>query len=583
MRKIGGVLFTLALPFAAVAAAQAPTPPAAPAPIAPSGPTVGSTTTANEWTTWGYDEERTAWNRGEKTLSKSNVANLRLHWSTKVSTPRQDVVLSTLTAPLVAAGVQTPNGARDVVYTLGADDTLFAIDVATGKEIWHKAMPNPIQPKKAATWLCSNTANVTPVIDKARGLIFVVPSDGKLRALNLGTGEDRMTPTEMILPFARFWSLNLIDNIVYTAGGRACGEIQDPRSIWASAAIPIQRRPGSDIVPVQTDPSAVVAIDTLDLTKPTASHFFTSGGRPAGPWGRGGVVRGPGNSVIFMTSDGIFDSGSGSWTDSVLKLSPKAARLQDSFTPDDKVYVASKDLAGSASPVVFPFAGKTLIAAIQKQGVLYLLDANDMGGKIAGKHEKYVFKSSQLGNDAALGTDPGQGVWGATSTYLTPSGKRFIYMPMHGPNSTKAPVFPVNAGMPTTGSIMAFEVVEKNGAIVAEPRWQSENMIMPDPPTLANGVLFATSTGGQAIQNPTVNGARLSSATAESATRRSTPVGNLTLYAYDAETGKRLYTSGKTITNWVHFSEPVVALGKVFLVTNDSQVIAFGLGAPRAR
>ena len=69
--------------------------------------------------------------------------------------------------------------------------------------------------------------------------------------------------------------------------------------------------------------------------------------------------------------------------------------------------------------------------------------------------------------------------------------------------------------------------------------------------------------------------------TPESNKFRSTPIGNLTLYAYDAETGKRLYSSGKTISNWVHFSEPVIALGKVFLVTNDSQVIAFGLGAPR--
>jgi len=58
---------------------------------------------------------------------------------------------------------------------------------------------------------------------------------------------------------------------------------------------------------------------------------------------------------------------------------------------------------------------------------------------------------------------------------------------------------------------------------------------------------------------------------------RSTPVRNLTLYAFDAETGKTLYSSNKIITNWVHFSEPVVALGKVFLVTHDAHVLAFGL------
>jgi outer membrane protein assembly factor BamB len=58
---------------------------------------------------------------------------------------------------------------------------------------------------------------------------------------------------------------------------------------------------------------------------------------------------------------------------------------------------------------------------------------------------------------------------------------------------------------------------------------------------------------------------------------RATPVSNLILYAFDAETGKTLYSSDKVISNWTHFSEPVVALGKVFVVTHDGHVYAFGL------
>ena len=62
-----------------------------------------------------------------------------------------------------------------------------------------------------------------------------------------------------------------------------------------------------------------------------------------------------------------------------------------------------------------------------------------------------------------------------------------------------------------------------------------------------------------------------------SAVLRSTPVSNMVLYAYDAETGKQLWSSKKQMADWVHFSEPVVALGKVFLVTHDAHVIAYGL------
>ncbi|HMH64636.1 MAG TPA: hypothetical protein VK515_03565, partial [Rhizomicrobium sp.] len=58
---------------------------------------------------------------------------------------------------------------------------------------------------------------------------------------------------------------------------------------------------------------------------------------------------------------------------------------------------------------------------------------------------------------------------------------------------------------------------------------------------------------------------------------RSTPVAPMVLVALDAATGKELYSSGKQLPNWVHFSQPAVALGKVFLVSHDAHVYAFGL------
>ena len=108
------------------------------------------------------------------------------------------------------------------------------------------------------------------------------------------------------------------------------------------------------------------------------------------------------------------------------------------------------------------------------------------------------------------------------------------------------------------------------------PQWTSPDMIMPDPPVAANGVLYATSTGGQAFQNMHKPGeARFDYIYGNHF--RAVPVGNLTLYAFDAQTGKQLYSSKKAIADWVHFGEPVVALGKVFLVTHDAHVYAFGL------
>ncbi len=530
---------------------------------------------AADWPTWGYDQERTAWNRGETRLTRDNVGKLKLKWSAQLPTPARDVVLSTLTAPIVVAGVSTPAGPRDLVLILGADDTLYALDADRGGIVWSKHFANPVAPTKIATWLCPNTANATPTVDKARGLVFLMASDGKLRGLSLADGSERLPPVEAVAPFARAWSLNLIDGVIYTTSGRACGELVDPASAMYAARGLTQP---FDPKLRPTDPSAVTAIDVRDLAHSEVTRFYTSNSRPAAPWGRGGLARGPNNSVIFETSDGVYDPQAGSWGDTILRLTAKATRVADSFTPDNYRYILQHDLAGSASPTVFEFAGKTLVAVAQKESVLRLLDAGDMGGGPLANHHKPVWQSSLLGNDAAAGTDPSQGVWGAVTTYLTPGGRRFLYVPMWGPQSVKAPAFPVTNGPAPHGFVMAFEVVQKDGAIVAEPRWMSGDMVMADPPTVANGVVYATSTGGQASQNPLgPDGKRVATTSDVSIRNRATPIDNLKLFAFDAETGKQLFASKAMIKDWVHFSEPVVALGKVFLVTHDAHVYALSV------
>ncbi|HET7085294.1 MAG TPA: PQQ-binding-like beta-propeller repeat protein [Rhizomicrobium sp.] len=523
---------------------------------------------SNEWLTWGYDQERTGWNRAETTLSPKTVGKLKQIWSTQLSVPVDKYVLSTMTAPIVAAGVATPQGAKDLVFILGANDTLFALDAGSGQQVWSKSFPNPQTPRKPKEWLCPGTVNDTPTIDKARGIVFFISGDGKLRGLNLSDGAERLTPVAMTAPFARAWSLNLIDNVLYSTSGRACGEVTDKSSLEYAAAMSGLRRAGSGPL---LDASAVNAADVSDLQHPLVTHFFTSGARPAAPWGRGGAVRAPGG-VILETSDGRYDPGAGDFSESILKVAPKAARLMDSYTPTNWMDNLMHDMSGSASPVVFNFAGKVLAAVSQKEGVLRILDANNLGGQ---NHMTPLWQSPKLGNDQKTGTDPGRGVWGAIATTEN-NGRRFLYLPMQGNPSKDAPAFPVTNGAIPNGSIMAFEVKNDGGKISAAPVWTSADMIMPDPPVVANGVVYALSTGGQAMQNG-VHPGDPRMPYDQSSVLRSTPVSNMVLYAYDAESGKQLWSSGKTMTDWVHFSEPVVALGKIFVATHDGHVIAFGL------
>jgi outer membrane protein assembly factor BamB len=589
----GIALFVLFAVLRPVAISSQGAPASTPAPQSTAPP-------SSEWLTWGYDQERSAWNRGETTLSKDNVSGLALQWSTQLSTIPKEIVLSTLSSPLVVEGVTTAQGRKTLVFVIGADDTLFAMDADTGKVIWQKKFPNLLKPPVAASWLCSNTQNATPVIDKQKGVIYFNTSDGKLRGLSLRDGASRLTPTDFVTPFARNWSLNLIDDVVYSSTARGCGQ-----------AI-----------------ANISAMDVSDPLHPHLSRLYTSGGRPAGAWGRGGVIKGP-KGIITQTADGLFDPAAGSYGETVMALAPRELRIIDSFTPSNWVYLNGKDLdIGSANPVVFPFQGQTLVASISKEAVLYLLDANNLGGA---NHTTPLYQSPRLGNDEAL--LGGRGVWGALSTAEDQQGQRFLYIPMWGPPSKTAPAFKYSYGDASNGSVMAFQVTTEGDKPSLSPAWISTDMHVPDPPVVANGVVYAIQTGENTSQNqpraggpgranapgggaagagaaapPAAGAGRAgagpgpgpgagggggggggrggrgpvdpvaAAAAAQAAAKfRATPVSNLVLYALDAQTGKQLYASEKIIPSWVHYSEPVVAAGKVFVVTWDAHVYAFGL------
>lgn len=485
----------------------------------------------SEWLSWGYDQQRTGWNKQETQLSKENVSQLELIWKLQLDTIPNEVALSTLTAPLVAE-VKTPQGVKTLVFVVGSDDAVNAIDADTGKLAWHRKFPNNIPPKLRATWLCSNTQNATPVIDKDAGVFYVTTSDGKLRGLSIVDGEDRFPPTDFIPPHARNWSLNLIDGVIYTPLGRGCG-------------------------------GAIAHFAAMDIRDPRRYpvEFYTSVGRPAGAWGRGGLVRGP-QGVYAQTADGPYDPAAGKFGNTVMALNLKDLRLLDSFTPKNFEFLNAKDQdLGAASPVIFPFKKWTLVAAAAKESTIYLLDADNLGGE---DHHTPLYQSPLWGNDEVLLA--GRGLWGSMATWENPQGKRWLLMPLWGPPAKQAPAFQLTYGTADRGSIMAFEVVVQNERPALNPVWMSHDMHVPDPPVVANGVVYAIQTGENTQQGRGIT-----------AKARATPVTNMVLYAFDGETGKELYSSGKIIDSWTHFSEPVVAGGRVYVVTWDARIYAFGL------
>lgn len=460
-----------------------------------------------------------------------------MKWKAQLATPREEV-LSTLTAPLVAT-VSGPRGQLTRVFVVGSDNTVYSIDSDTGEVAWQRRFPNTLTPPVKGDYRCPNTQNATPVIDKDAGTIYVSMSDGKLRGLSLVDGEDRLSPADFTSPFARNWSLNLIDGVIYSPTARGCAD-------------------------------TLTRFTALDLKDPLrrTSDFYTSAGfpptqsrnreDPSGAWGRGGLVLGP-KGMYAQTADGPYDPASGQFGETVIAVSLNTFRLVDSYTPANWQYLNQKDLdIGSVSPVIFPFDKWTLVGSVGKESVISLLDANNLGGP---DHHTPLYRSPRWGNDEEMLHD--RGVWGSMATWQDGQGRRWLFLPMQGPPSKTAPKFQYNYGNADTGSIMAFAVrIDGEGKPMLEPMWISGDIHTPDPPVVANGVVYALQTGKNATE--TRSGGK-------------SPGTNAVLSALDAETGRQLYSSEKLIDSFTHFSEPVVAGGQVYVSTWDGKVYAFGL------
>jgi outer membrane protein assembly factor BamB len=527
-----------------------------------------------DWITWNGGPERTGWARAENRLSAANAPRLQLLWKTQLDAkPTPANLHSTITDPLVVTGIMTSSGVKDLLVVASADDSVYAINAASGALAWRRDFANHLKPVLAATGSCPNNLNATPVIDKTAGLLYVLTNDGKLRTLGLGDGDDRVAPSQFTEPYSRNWSLNLVDGYIYTSSTRGCGE-------------------------------AISSIEAIKVSGPArpVMRFYPSTGKASGPWGRGGIVAGP-SGVFAQTADGAYDPAAGRFGESILELT-NDLRLTDSFTPANWEYLNRKDLdLGSASPVVFPFGKWTLAAAAAKEGVIYLLDTADLGGA---DHHTPLYVSPRYGNEMA--TFHYSGVWGAMSTWLDPKGDRWLLVPMEGPVARDAAgKFRQSNGAVVNGSVMAFKLVLRGDRPALEPQWISGDLDVPGIPVFANGVVYVLATGDRAgeTQRPG-NVPRKPGKPPMSAIPRGIPgadrdsawiasqygpdgqqVGDrfsggrdsthAVLYALDAETGKELYSSADTIDSWTHYGALAISNGRIFISTYHGRVFAFGL------
>lgn len=563
--------------------------------MAPPVTTPALAPATGDWLTFGYDPERTGWARGETKISKTSAPQLHLLWTLQTDTAPNPVNrYSTLTDPVVAANVPTRDGPKKLVFVGSHDNTIYAIDADKGTLVWKRGYPNTAKPPLAASGNCPNNMNATPVIDRQTGILYFLPNDGKLRGVSISDGEDRFPATSIVPPFSRNFSLNLVDGRIFTSTTRGCAN-----------AI-----------------SEVVGID-VSGSEHQVTHFYTSTGKGAGPWGRGGIVKTP-FGWLAQTADGAYDPGSGRWGSSIVGLT-KDGRLTDSFTPPDQEALDARDFdLGSSSPVVFPYGDRTLVATSAKEGKIYLLDAKNLGGK---DHRTALYTSPRWSNDAMLfGYN---GMWSVITTYVDAEGKRWLLAPFYGPAAKDSVgLFKKAHGPTVNGQLMAFTVEGTGARPTLQPQWVSADLDLPGVAVVANGVILILANGDRGSTlipgggrggrggpggpggrgaggrggpprilplsevNPAEPGFERDAAWRAAQLRPFEEGGqkpgarysggrdttHAVLYALDPATGDEIYSTGDAMDSWNHYGGLALSGGSIFISTWHAKVFAFGLG-----
>jgi hypothetical protein len=251
----------------------------------------------------------------------------------------------------------------------------------------------------------------------------------------------------------------------------------------------------------------------------------------------------------------------------------KAGKLVDYFAPKNAEWLFKRDLDMQVSCAIFKYKDKELMVDSGKEGVMYLMDTESIGGD---DHRTPLYTTPLYCNEEV--NFASAGVWGSLATWEDSKGTRWVLSPFWGPLHSKFKV-PIHNGPVKMGAILAFKVMDKAGKYWLEPVWVSRDMNRAEPPVIANGVIFAYGSGEDTDQ------ARFDIGLAynHDAKYRISNSTKAVLYALDAQTGKELWNSGDQIASWSHWGGLSVANGRVYINTFDGYQYCFGIKAEAAQ
>ena len=511
---------------------------------------------APDWTTQGFDAQRTSWMRVDPYISLDSLAKFQLIWKLKVDNESRHG--NALTAPVALGNLMTFRGFKSLIFVGGSSNNVYAIDYDFGTLFWRTHHNYTAGAREYAgsstcpggmTLPLTRATSLTPpaqlaffgfarpprpakgdVGEPGKGAPQLAEIAARQAARGARDGGDTLAPAAAPARGATAPARGTPPpargagpqggrggrgpNFVFSvaADGLLRGLIPDTGDL---AAPPVRLLPanatGNGLI--WTDGSVYTATSNTCGGAPEAvwAMDYTTDSKPVTTWETDGAPI----AGISVGSDGTVYAATGAgksqYANAIVALEAKTLKVKDWFAKTGDGFIST--------PVVFDEGERTYIASTTASG-LYLLDAASLGGA--------DHKTPLLALPASANIR-----WTAESvaTWRDPAGSRWILAP-------------------STTAVMAFKLSEKAGVPALQQTWASRDLAGPRTPIIVNGVVFAVS-GGPAAANSV-------------------------LYAIDPSTGKDIWNSGKTIVSRASAGLSA-GTGQVYVVTHDNTVWAFGI------
>ena len=347
------------------------------------------------------DNARTGLNDAEAVLTTSNVNAQQ--FGLVFSLPVDDQVWA---QPLVAGDLAIGGGRHNVVYVATANNTLYAFDGDQGTLYWQKNFTAPgMRPPRNTdmTGACDGaykdfSGNIgivgTPVIDGAAGIIYFVARSATatsfvqyLHAVRLEDGSEAAGSPVRIAATVSGTGTGSIGGVITFDAQR---QNQRQGLTLVGGTVYVSFASHCDWGPYH---GWILGYDAATL-QPQVVYNATPDGDSGGMWESGtGMAADADGNLYVVTGNGTVGTATDpadprNRAESALKLarSGSTLRVASYFTPDNYELLNDYDLDyGGMGSLLIPNSRYFLTGA--KDGNLYLLDRDDMGGYVAASNQ----------------------------------------------------------------------------------------------------------------------------------------------------------------------------------------------------